>query len=467
MSEGWKRRRMASKILAVAIDRRIKEGSDGDWILGGDFNAPLASEDFRALISADMAPLSAQDEAGGAFSYIKRSKSLIDHIFLSPNLAQNYGAEDFFIVAADRSFPSYLKKISDHRPVLVRLSLNGRQKARPELSRDRSDEKNNALRELRDALGGAPIPYEPARDSRERVSHIRVLDVETLEALRPEDYRDRHGYREDFLGTEERLIPLPTLSERIKAAAAVLDPQSDGADKFNLKYTHFSVVMNAERKLAFYAAANVDGNSLRRIPRSGRWITDSRLPRDHQAGNELYKHNDLDRGHLIRRLDPVWGPRDEAVRANNDTFHYTNASPQHKDFNQITWLELEDYILDNTDAHDLKISVFTGPVFRPDDQVYRSIQLPREFWKIVALAKASSGSVSATGYLLSQADLLTDLEAFVFGPFKTYQVPITQIERLSGLDFGKLRASDPLRDGLETIGKKPVRLITGPDDLVR
>ena len=457
---------MASKILAVAIDKRIKEGWDEDWILGGDFNATLASEDFDTLIGADMAPLSAQDEAGGAFSYIKRPNSLIDHIFLSPNLAKSYGAEDFFIVAADRSFPRYLKKISDHRPVLVRLSMNGRRQPHPIESRERRDGASDALRELREALGGARIPDEPARDSRESISAVRVLDDEAFEALRPEDYSDRQGYRDDFLGTNERLVPLPGLSERIRASAAIVDPGADGADQYNLKYTHFSVVMNAERKLAFYAAANVDGASLKRIPRSGRWMTDPRLPREHQAGNELYKHNDLDRGHLIRRLDPVWGSRDEAVRANNDTFHYTNASPQHKDFNQITWLELEDYILDNTDAHDLKINIFTGPVFRSDDQIYRSIPLPREYWKIIALVKASTGSISATGYLLSQADLLTDLEAFAFGPFRTYQLPITRIERLSGLDFGVLRAADPLRDDLETVGARPVRLIQGPEDII-
>jgi len=70
-----------------------------------------------------MVALSAQDEGEGAFSYLKRPKSLIDHIFLSPNLAQTYGAGDFFIVAAEKTLPKYLKRLSDHRPVLVRLSL--------------------------------------------------------------------------------------------------------------------------------------------------------------------------------------------------------------------------------------------------------------------------------------------------------------------------------------------------------
>jgi len=96
---------------------------DADWVLGGDFNAQLASQDFASLFKHDMVALSAQDEGEGAFSYLKRPKSLIDHIFLSPNLAQTYGAGDFFIVAAEKTLPKYLKRLSDHRPVLVRLSL--------------------------------------------------------------------------------------------------------------------------------------------------------------------------------------------------------------------------------------------------------------------------------------------------------------------------------------------------------
>jgi hypothetical protein len=95
-----------------------------NWIVGGDYNAPLASEDFEAMISGGMTPLSAEDEQGGAFSYVKGPKSLIDHVFLSANLAQVYGSDDFFIVAKDKTVPGYVANISDHRPVLVRLSLN-------------------------------------------------------------------------------------------------------------------------------------------------------------------------------------------------------------------------------------------------------------------------------------------------------------------------------------------------------
>ena len=123
MGEGSKRRILASRILSVAVQHCIEqENYDSDWVLGGDFNATLASEDFNYLLDGKLTAVSAADEAAGEMSYIKgRYKSLIDHIFISPNL-QGISDSEFIIVAKDKVLPDYLA-ISDHRPVLIRLSL--------------------------------------------------------------------------------------------------------------------------------------------------------------------------------------------------------------------------------------------------------------------------------------------------------------------------------------------------------
>ncbi|MEA5429248.1 endonuclease [Arcicella lustrica] len=122
MGEGSKRRILASKILATAIKSMIdEEGVDQDWILGGDFNATIASDDFNFLLS-DFVAMSIEDEQAGEMTYIKgKYKSLIDHIFISPNLQKTTNSE-YVIVAQDKVLPDYLS-ISDHRPVLIRLSL--------------------------------------------------------------------------------------------------------------------------------------------------------------------------------------------------------------------------------------------------------------------------------------------------------------------------------------------------------
>ena len=73
--------------------------------------------------------------------------------------------------------------------------------------------------------------------------------------------------------------------------------------------------------------------------------------------------------------------------------------------------------------------------------------------------------LSATAYLQSQSDLISNLEAEVYGEYKTYQVPVAKIEQLTGLDFGDLRNHDPLLPaGLEATPQAV--LIEGPEGLV-
>lgn len=268
------------------------------------------------------------------------------------------------------------------------------------------------------------------------------------------DYTGRRGYDSDFLSAAHR-VPLPALHPDLIALAAFNrhagDGQAGDGRAHVLDYHHFSVVMNRQRRLAFFTAVNIDGTTSRRIRRDpDRWIFDPRLPDSEQAGEEVYRDNPLDRGHLVRRLDPAWGASQTVAKAgNDDTFHFTNCTPQHKDFNQnqTTWAGLEDYILDSADIGDLKVTVFTGPVLADDDELYRGVQLPRQYWKVVAMTK-QNGDLSATGYLLSQDHLIDGLEAapaeFSYGAYKTYQVPIRRIEDLTRLSFDTLTDADPL-----------------------
>ena len=142
-------------------------------------------------------------------------------------------------------------------------------------------------------------------------------------------------------------------------------------------------------------------------------------------------------------------PAAAAKIANDDTFHFTNCTPQHHDFNagRTLWAGLENYVLDNADNLKFRVNVFSGPVLAADDEQYRGVQLPRQFWKVVAMVK-QGGGLSATAYLLSQEELIKGLEvapeAFSYGAYRTYQVPVQQIEGLTGLSFGSLADADPL-----------------------
>ncbi|MET0245597.1 MAG: trypsin-like peptidase domain-containing protein [Sphingomonas sp.] len=120
--EGAMRRRMAGRILSAAIAAANEADGACDWIVGGDINAELVTVDL-ATLAKTMLSLSAEDEEEGAMIYLKAPQSLIEHIFLSPNLARTYGAKDFFVASIDQETLRHIKKITDHLPILARLSL--------------------------------------------------------------------------------------------------------------------------------------------------------------------------------------------------------------------------------------------------------------------------------------------------------------------------------------------------------
>ena len=190
------------------------------------------------------------------------------------------------------------------------------------------------------------------------------------------------GYDPTFLGPP---VPLPVPAQTVRT----------------LPSTHFTVLLDPARRLAAATAVNIDGAQLVDLERGDDWHLDPRVPADEQAGPELYARNDLDRGHLVRRRDPVWGDLVAARRANLDTFAYPNAAPQASAFNQgeLLWVGLEDHVLEYARTYGHRLSVFTGPVLADDDPVYRGVGIPRMFWKVAAWARARP---RATAFVLDQ-----------------------------------------------------------------
>ncbi len=273
---------------------------------------------------------------------------------------------------------------------------------------------------------------------------------------RPDTLSNRTGYAEDFLG--EFVVPLPRPLGR-RAGDVLAVPGNAGS---RLDYTHFSVVMSRDRKIAMFVGVNIDGATSEQLPRGeDKWSLDGRIPLEAQVGEDLYADNLLDRGHLVRREDPNWGP--EAETANEDTFHFPNCAPQMAAFNQRTWLSLEDYVLQNTRRWQDRVTVFSGPVFRDDDRIYRGVPIPSAFWKVVAF-RSDDGRPSATAYMIDQRRELGQLEA-AFGRFRTYQRSIRVVEELTDLDFGELSGFDGFSNEERATGTRIEAVIRSPADI--
>lgn len=228
---------------------------------------------------------------------------------------------------------------------------------------------------------------------------------------------------------------------------------------FELKYQHFSTVQCISRRVPLYSACNVDGSKSKNVPRHDTWNYDGRIKKEYQMLREAYgpgQDRKFSRGHMTRRQDPNWGSLATAQRANIDTFFATNACPQWQPFNDGLWGDLEDYVLGNAQGDDKRISVFTGPILRPDDAERFGIRIPRDFWKVVAFISEATGELAAIAYLMSQGTYLDSGVARDLEDFAMSQRPLSFIEAETGLKFESLEGRDVL-DGADISFVQPIR----------
>jgi endonuclease G len=266
----------------------------------------------------------------------------------------------------------------------------------------------------------------------------------------------RHGYDDAFLGNG-LFVPVPKLLDDTVAARL-----SDGSTL--LRYEHFSLTMHKTRRLALFTASNVDADPARKRPEPGhdysrkgltglgkndqeKWFTDPRIAPSEQLPDRFFTkdHGAFDKGHIVRRDDAAWGVTFEEVRrANGDTFHVTNCSPQIADFNRSNeehgiWGQLENLVL--TQARTERYCLLAGPVLAADDPVFAGqdddgsvhVQIPRRFFKVVVARDKDDDNLEAYAFVLEQDLSATPLEFAVDAEWRSRMIAIDQLEVLTGL----------------------------------
>ena len=256
------------------------------------------------------------------------------------------------------------------------------------------------------------------------------------------------GYDPHFIGVR---LPVP-----VAATTAVRGDLIGAGGTRIVHYTHFSLSMRRSRRLAAFVAWNIDGRITKPGSRRASWQRDPRLPADVQIDNSLYEGTVFDRGHIAKREDLLWGGEDSAARANDDSFCYTNATPQHEKFNRLApalWKSLEDEVFKQVDVADLRITLVAGPILAADDRPFQPpgvprgttpVLIPRQFFKIVAYRDNADSQVKALAFRLSQASLLEPgpTGRLDLSRFKMFQVNVREIETLTGLRMTAFRRVD-------------------------
>ncbi len=269
-----------------------------------------------------------------------------------------------------------------------------------------------------------------------------------------DDYSSRKGYDSNFLGVK---IPLPKAAD-----PAVVAPTKDGAEV--LHYQNFSVITHGKRRMALLTASNVTAEPELRKPearrvytRKGlsgldkndqeRWFPDPRLGDEYQLPDVFYSRSGFDRGHLVRRDDVAWGSTFALLRrANGDSYHLTNCSPQVPGFNRSSlgednWGDLENHVLKSAATE--RYCQFAGPVFDEKDEVFVGkgggrtrlrIKIPGSYWKVIVVRTAEG--IASFGFILEQ-DLsdITFEEFAVPKNFGRFLEPLADLQKAAGIKF--------------------------------
>lgn len=283
-------------------------------------------------------------------------------------------------------------------------------------------------------------------------------------------YAGRRGYDVNFLGQR---VPLPELSSSLAEDAA---PLLSSRSSFVLKYHHYSVVVCASRRTAYFSAVNLDGRTnpssfdrkQRVVLESTRddleleaaadvWYFDPRMAVEYQMSPEVFDNPDtkFDFGHITRRMDAVWGDTpDDLLLGSDDTFHMTNCAPQVSSYNQSgDWGNLEDAVAKfargSGGQPPRKVTLFSGPVLHPADPEIDGVQIPLAYWKVISFV-GDDGELRSLGFMTDQSELvdaerrkLEGTRDLVDKAFRSgWLTTVRDISRATSLDFGELTTAD-------------------------
>jgi len=291
------------------------------------------------------------------------------------------------------------------------------------------------------------------------VQSAQIVDEGVEKLVKPwsdSNYSTRKGYDPDFL--EPLVVPIPAALD-----PSVLAPTVKGGDI--LHYQNFSIAMHARRRLALFTASNVTREARLRKPDpsalytrralSGlgesdqeKWFVDDRMDARYQLPDVFFTKDRkaFDKGHIVRRDDIAFGKTYAALRrANGDSYHVTNCSPQVGAFNQSAkgvdnWGDLENHVL--ASAKSERLCVFAGPVLHNDDPRFVGVgdegvklvaKIPTRFWKVV-VAMGDEG-LEVFAFVLEQDLSNVQMEFVVPDNFKPNLWRLPELQELTGVEF--------------------------------
>lgn len=112
------------------------------------------------------------------------------------------------------------------------------------------------------------------------------------------------------------------------------------------------------------------------------------------ANDNDYKGSGYDRGHLAPAADMGW-----SVKAMEESFYYSNMSPQKPSFNRGIWKQLEELTRDWT-VENKEIYIVTGGVLNDSLPTIgkNKVSVPKYFYKVIL--DYSEPSIKGIGFIM-------------------------------------------------------------------
>jgi endonuclease G len=189
-----------------------------------------------------------------------------------------------------------------------------------------------------------------------------------------------------------------------------------------VRHTGYTLSYNEEHEQANWVAYILTGKETqgKHYERSNHFMPDPSISSG-SADDADYDEPEYDRGHLAPAEDMAW-----SKTTMDESFYYSNMSPQVPAFNRGVWRRLEELVRFWSTTYD-SIYIVTGPVLTSGLPVigHDRVSVPRYFYKVI-LEYGSKGTQGIGFILPNQASSAT---------LKSFAVSIDSVEHLTGINF--------------------------------
>ena len=218
------------------------------------------------------------------------------------------------------------------------------------------------------------------------------------------------------------------------------------------KELNYSLEWNAGMKHAQWVAYRFDkSNIAQNVTRSNNFTVDPELPASMQVDNSYHTSDGFDRGHLCPSNDRL-----VSAQANEQTFYFSNMSPQINSFNSGIWEKIESevnywgslissgkydtvYVAKGGTLNNL-LQNFTGTI-KANDGIYPTTDangltvkgLPCPAYYFAAVLAVSKGTYTSIAFYVPHQE--STQKDFSAADAKQYVVSVDDLESKTGLDF--------------------------------